>query len=93
MYKVQYARSVLTKDIPKLKSANLIEQFFREMETVKANPFIGKVLAGPLKGKRSVRINLQHRIFYTTDQRKIIVDGVEYEGTINVLQALGHDFS
>jgi len=93
MYKVQYARSVLVKDVPKLKSANLIEQFFREMDSIKANPFIGKLLTGPLKGKRSVRINLQHRIFYTINQSKIIVDDIEYGGTINVLQAFGHDFN
>ena len=92
MYRVQYARSVLTKDIAKLKSANLIGQFFREMDAIKANPFIGKLLTGILNGKRSVRINIQHRIFYTIDQRKIIVDDVEYEGMINVLQAFGHDF-
>jgi len=93
MYRVQYARSVLAKDIPKLKSANLIGQFFKEMDSIKANPFIGKLLTGPLKGKRSVRITLQHRIFYTIDLNKIIFDEVEYEGTINVLQAFGHDYS
>jgi len=93
MYRTQYARSVLTKDIPKLKSANLLGQFFKEMDLVKADPSIGKLLTGPLKGKRSVRINLQHRIFYTFDQRKIVVDDLEYEGTINVLQAFGHDFN
>jgi len=55
MYRVQYARSVLTKDMPKLKSANLIGQFLSEMELIKVNPFMGKLLTGPLKGKRSVR--------------------------------------
>jgi len=93
MYRTQYARSVLTKDIPKLKSANLLGQFFKEMDLVKADPFIGKSLTGPLKGKRSVRINLQHRIFYTIEQRKIVIEDLEYEGTINVLQAFGHDFN
>jgi len=92
MYRVQYARSVLTKDIPKLKSANLLEQFFKEIDSIKIDPFIGKLLTGPLKGKRSVRINLQHRIFYIINQGEIIVDGEEYKGTINVLQAFGHDF-
>ena len=93
MYKVRYARDVLSKDMPKLKSANLLDQFFKEMDTIKANPLVGKVLTGLLKGKRSVRINLQHRIFYTFDQTKIIVDDAEYEGTINILQAFGHDFN
>ena len=93
MYKVRYARDVLLKDMPKLKSANLLNQFFKEMDTIKANPLVGKVLTGLLKGKRSVRINLQHRIFYTFDQTKIIIDGAEYEGTINILQAFGHDFN
>ena len=81
------------KDMPKLKSANLLNQFFKEMDTIKANPLVGKVLTGLLKGKRSVRINLQHRIFYTFDQTKIIMDDAEYEGTINILQAFGHDFN
>ena len=93
MYNVRYARDILSKDMPKLKSANLLSQFFKEMDTIKANPLVGKILTGPLKGKRSVRINQQHRVFYTFDQNKIIIDGIEYEGTINILQAYGHDFS
>ena len=59
---------------------------------IKLNPFIGKPLTGPLKGKRSVRINIQHRIFYTFDTNIIVLDSMEYEGTINVLQAFGHDY-
>ena len=93
MYRIRYARDVLSKDMPKLKSANLLNQFFKEMDIIKVNPFIGKVLTGPLKGKRSVRINLQHRIFYTFDQTKVIINDIEYEGTINILQAFGHDLS
>jgi len=93
MYRIQYARSVLTKDIPKLKSSNLLIQFFNEIDAIKDNPFIGKQLTGPLKGKRSVRINLKHRIFYTIDQTIIIIDAITYEGTISVLQAFGHDLS
>ena len=92
MYRVRYAHDVLTKDLPKLKSANLSKQFFKEIDTLKQNPLIGKQLTGPLKGKRSVRINRQHRIFYTFDNDKILVDRIEYEGTINILQAFGHDF-
>ena len=93
MYRIRYARDVASKDIPKLKSANLLKQFFKEMEEIKINPSAGKILTGPLKGKRSIRINQQHRIFYTFDNKKIIVDGVEYDGTVNVLQAFGHDFN
>ena len=92
MYRVRYARDVLKKDMPKLKSANLIGQFFKELDEVKRNPYIGKMLTGPLKGKRSVRINQQHRIFYTFDSNKIMADDVDYDGTINILQAFGHDF-
>ena len=73
-------------------SANLLEQFLKEIDTVKADPFSGKILVGPLKGKRSVRINLQHRAFYTIKQGKIIADDVEYEGTVSILQAFGHDY-
>ena len=49
MYKVQYAHDVLSKDVPKLKSANLLKQFFKEIEQIKLNPYIGKLLVGPLK--------------------------------------------
>ena len=92
MYRVKYARDVLKKDMPKLKSADLLEQFFKELDGIKQNPFVGKILTGPLKGKRSVRINLQHRIFYTFDNIKIMIDNVDYDGTIRILQAVGHDF-
>ena len=93
MYRILYARDVLSKDLPKLKSANLLNQFFKEIDLIKINPFNGKVLTGPLKGKRSVRINLQHRIFYIFDQTTITIDGIEYEGTINILQAFSHDLN
>ena len=92
MYRVRYARDVLKKDVPKLKSANLLNQFFKEIDEIKKNPYIGKILIGPLKGKRSVRINLHHRIFYTFDNIKVITDGIIYDGTINILQVFGHDF-
>jgi Txe/YoeB family toxin of Txe-Axe toxin-antitoxin module len=91
MYRVRYAHDVLKKDMPKLKSANLLNQFFKELTEIKQNPYIGKILTGPLKGKRSVRINLKHRIFYTFDNIKIIIEDVEYNGTISILQAFGHD--
>jgi Txe/YoeB family toxin of Txe-Axe toxin-antitoxin module len=78
--------------MPKLKSANLLDKFFEEVNEIKQNPLIGKLLTGPLKGKRSVRINLQHRIFYTFDNIKIIIDDIDYVGTISILQAFGHDF-
>jgi len=92
MYRVIYERRVATKDIPNLKSANLLKQFFKELDAVKSNPFVGKQQKIPLKGKRTVRINQQHRIFYTIDTNIIIIDDVAYEGTITILQAFGHDY-
>ena len=92
MYRVRYAQDVLKKDMPKLKSANLLNQFFKELDEIKQNPLTGKILTGPLKGKRSVRINLQHRIFYTFDNIKFNINNVDYDGTISILQAFGHDF-
>jgi|GEM_PF-2375206 len=92
MYNIRYARDVVSKDLPKLKSANLVRQFLREVDIIRANPFVGKILIGPLKGKRSVRINLQHRIFYIFEQSEIVINDTTYEGTITILQAFGHDF-
>ena len=92
MYRILYAHDVLAKDIPKLKSANLLKQFFEEIDAIKENPNIGKILIGPLKGKRSVRISLQHRIFYTFDNNEITIEKTTYDGTINILQAFGHEF-
>lgn len=91
MYKIQYARSVLAKDLPKLKSANLLKQFLQAVEKIKEDPFIGKQLTGPLKGKRSVRINLQHRVFYVIYQEMSAEDDIAYQGYVNILQAFGHD--
>jgi len=93
MYRVRYAHDVLTKDIPKLKSAHLMKQFLKEMDNIKQNPNVGKMLTGPLKGKRSVRINVQHRVFYTFDNVEVVVENQLYKGTVSVLQAFGHDFN
>jgi len=93
MYRVRYSHDVLTKDIPKLKSANLLNQFFKEIDAIKKTPNIGKILTGPLKGKRSVRINQKHRIFYAFDNNIITIENVEYDGTVNILQAHGHDLN
>lgn len=92
MYKVKYAKSVLTKDLPKLKSANLVEIFLKEVEKIKSNPFLGKQLVGPLKGKRSVRINIKHRIFYIIYTEEVCEKDTVYDGTVHILQAFGHDF-
>ena len=51
MYRVRYARDVLKKDMPKLKSANLLEQFFKELAEIKQNPFAGKNSNRSVKGQ------------------------------------------
>jgi toxin YoeB len=81
-YEIELTKRALN-DAQKLKTVGLYEKAKKIRDTLKANPYdnISKKLIGDLQGKRSVRINLQHRLVYEI---------LEDEKTIKVLSMWGH---
>jgi len=65
------------KDTKKLRRAGLRHQTERLLNVLKENPFEQypkyEKLVGNLKGYYSRRINIQHRLVYSVDERKGIV--------------------
>ena len=47
-------------------------------------------LVGNLNGYYSRRINIQHRLVYQVYNELVVIDGVEYEGTIKVVRMWSH---
>ncbi len=82
IYRLVYTKKAI-KDIQSLKAANLADKAVSLCRSLAANvmPLYSKPLLGDLKGKRSIRINLQHRLVYEI---------VEEEKTIKILSMWGH---
>lgn len=73
-YKIILSKSA-QKDIPKLKASNLYEKAIKIRNELIIDPFPlnSEKLVRNLKGKRSMRINLQHRLVYEViEEEKII---------------------
>ena len=81
-YKIKLSKSA-QKDISKLKAAGLYEKAIkiRDGLIIEPYPINSKQLDWDLKGKRSIRINLQHRLVYEV---------IEEEKLIKVLTMWGH---
>ena len=45
-----------------------------------------KDLVGNLQGTYSRRINIQHRLVYQVYNEPVVVDGVDYEGTVKIIR-------
>lgn len=74
MYILKYTKRAI-KDIQSLKAAKLSDKVRSLCKSLAKNPIPinGKKLSGDLKGKYSVRINLQHRLVYEIlEEEKII---------------------
>lgn len=76
MYKIVFAKSA-SKNIPKLKSANLADKTKNLIEIIKNNPFQNpppyEKLVGNMSNLYSRRINLQHRLVYEVfEEEKMI---------------------
>lgn len=78
---IYHKRTVLDKQ--KLKASNLLKKTDRLCKALALDPRPknSKQLYRELKGKRSVRINLQHRIIYEV---------FEEEETVKILSLWGH---
>lgn len=74
MYKLEFHRKTI-EDKKYLKACKLFQKAEKLYESLSTNPIPhnSKTLFGDLKGKRSIRINLQHRIVYEILEEKKIV--------------------
>lgn len=82
MYKLIYHKKTIL-DKRKLKASNLLQKTHKlcELLVIDPSPANSKELYRDLKGKRSVRINLQHRLVYEV---------FEKEKLIKILSMWGH---
>lgn len=82
IYTLVYTKKAI-KDIQSLKEANLAEKAASLCRSLAANamPLYSKPLSGDLKGKRSIRINLKHRLVYEI---------FEEEKTVKILSMWSH---
>lgn len=74
IYTLIYTKKA-TRDIQSLKAAKLADKVKDLCQSLAFNPMLlySKQLSGDLKGKRSIRINLQHRLVYEIlESEKII---------------------
>jgi len=76
MYKVEMSKAAI-KDINNLKMVGLSEKAKKLIELLKENPYITpptyEKLVGDLNGLYSRRINIQHRIIYSINEKDKIV--------------------
>jgi Txe/YoeB family toxin of toxin-antitoxin system len=81
-FKIELTKSA-QKDLRNLKSAGLEEKARKIRNTLRLDPYpnISKELLGDLAGKRSIRINLQHRVVYEV---------LEEEKVVKILRMWGH---
>ena len=82
------------KDAKKLKSVRLDSKAKKLIEIIRENPFQNpppyEGLVGNLDGLYSRRINIQHRLVYQVYEEPVVVDSVEYEGTVKIIRMWTH---
>ena len=54
------------------------------------NPLPYEGLVGNLKGFFSRRINIQHRLVYQVYEQPVVIDKIEYEGTVKIIHMWTH---
>ena len=93
MWRVVFTKQA-AKDAKNLKAAGLDTKAKSLIEVVKADPFakppIYEALVGNLSGLYSRRINIQHRFVYEVIPEPIMLDGVQYDGTVKVVRMWTH---
>lgn len=89
MYRIVYEKQTV-KDIKNLKSVGLDKKAKELIGIIREEPFKNpppyEGLVGNLKGFFSRRINIQHRLVYQVYAEPVVVDGIEYEGTVKVVR-------
>lgn len=93
MYIIRFSKQA-DKDKKLLKGARLVSKAKKLLDIIAENPFQNpppyEGLVGNLSGYYSRRINIQHRLVYQVYDEPIIIDGVEYQGTIKIVRMWTH---
>ena len=93
MYRILFDKQA-AKDAKKLKSVRLYSKAKKLIEIIRENPFQSpppyEGLIGNLDGLYSRRINIQHRLVYQVYEEPVVVDSVEYEGTVKIVRMWTH---
>lgn len=93
MYIIRFSKQA-DKDKKLLKGAGLDLKAKNLLDIIANNPFQNpppyEGLLGNLNGYYSRRINIQHRLVYQVYNEPIVIDAVEYEGTIKIVRMWSH---
>lgn len=93
MYIIRFSKQA-DKDKKLLKGAGLDGKAKALLHMITENPFQNpppyEGLVGNLNGYYSRRINLQHRLVYQVYQDAVVMDGVNYDGTIKIVRMWSH---
>lgn len=93
MYIIRFSKQA-EKDKKLLRGAGLDLKVKSLLNIIAENPFQNppsyEGLVGNLNGYYSRRINIQHRLVYQVYNESVIIDGIEYEGTIKIVRMWSH---
>lgn len=93
MYIIRFSKQA-EKDKKLLRGAGLNLKAKSLLNIIAENPFQNppsyEGLVGNLNGYYSRRINIQHRLVYQVYNESVIIDGIEYEGTIKIVRMWSH---
>ena len=93
MYRVVFTKQAL-KDLENLKKSGISNKAKMLVDVIKENPYQNppsfEKLVGNLEGILSRRINIQHRLVYQVYAEPVVIDGVEYEGTVKIIRMWTH---
>lgn len=93
MYIIRFSKQA-EKDKKLLRGAGLYLKAKSLLNIIAENPFQNppsyEGLVGNLNGYYSRRINIQHRLVYQVYNESVIIDGIEYEGTIKIVRMWSH---
>lgn len=93
MYIIRFSKQA-DKDKRLLKGAGLDLKAKSLLNIIAENPFQNpppyEGLVGNLNGYYSRRINIQHRMVYQVFDDPIVMEGLEYEGTVKIVRMRSH---
>lgn len=93
MYIIRFSKQA-DKDKKLLKGTGLVLKAKKLLDIIAENHFQNpppyEGLVGNLSGYYSRRINIQHRLVYQIYNDPVIIDGVEYQGTIKIIRMWTH---